>query len=404
MVKILESDFGKLWTAQSISLLGTQLGALTFTALVFLSAGPREMGILSAASALPVLFFGNMAGIWVDRVKRKPILIAADLGRAAIFISIPLAALLDKLYIEHLYVIAFIAGSLTVFFDIAFQSYMPTLLPREHLLRANSRISVSESVAELSGPGVGGLVVQTFNAPLLVSLDALTFFFSALLIARMKRSELVQPVGRTTTLWSELNHGLLFVLHAPPLRALAGASTTFVFFAGWTAAVYSVFVIRDLRLPVFALGLLFGAGGLGFLLGALFAHAAAAKVGLGQALVGARLGGAGLAFIIAGASGPEFAAFALLLVIQLLSGPLWAVYEIGQTTLRQAVTPVDFLGRVNAINQTLESLALPLGALAGGLAGEALGVRFSLVLAAAGLLAGSLWLITSPIPYIREAH
>ena len=186
-----DSDFLRLWAAQSVSLLGSQVGglALPLAAVLALRASPLQVALLSAASWAPYLFVSLFAGLWVDRHLRRPIMIAADLGRAALLAMVPLSYALGALRIELLYAVALLSGTLTVFFGLAYGSYLPSLVPRERLVEGNTKLQASSSVAEIGGPSLGGLLVQALTAPLAVALDALSFLVSALSLSRIRRVE-----------------------------------------------------------------------------------------------------------------------------------------------------------------------------------------------------------------------
>src|SRR5436305_2656742 len=184
-------DFVKLWTGQTISELGSRVSreGIPLTAVLVLHAGTVQMGFLTALGGASVLVFGLIAGVWVDRLRRRPLLIATDLGRAAILASVPLAAVAGVLRMEQLYAVAALAGILTVFFDVAYQSYLPTLVLREQILEGNSKLALSASIAEIAGPGVTGVLVQTITAPIAILFDAVSFLFSALMVLLIRKPE-----------------------------------------------------------------------------------------------------------------------------------------------------------------------------------------------------------------------
>ena len=219
------ADFLKLWTGQSISVFGSMIGgsAMTFTAIIFLHATPLEMAILSAARQVPAFMAGLMAGVWVDRLRRRPILITTDLGRALLLATIPLAAAFGALRIEHLYVVAFGTSLLTLLFDVAYQAYLPALVQREEVLEGNSKLTASASVAEFGGFSLAGWLVQWLSGPATILIDALSFVVSAVSLAFIRRRE---PAGAPTAaqepsgVWREIVDGLRVIRRNSVLLAI----------------------------------------------------------------------------------------------------------------------------------------------------------------------------------------
>src|SRR6266581_5807108 len=219
-----QPDFVRLWTGHTISRFGSEISqlAIPLTAALVLNASAFQMGLLGTFEFAPFLLLSLFAGVWVDRLRRQPILIVADIGRAVLLGSIPLAAVLGVLRIEQLYVVGVCTGVLTVFFDVADQSYLPALVSREHLVEGNSKLEVSRSVAQIAGPGVAGALVQLITAPMAVLVDALSFVASviSLLFIRVREPAPVRNDGPTGSIWSELREGLAVVLENPLLRSI----------------------------------------------------------------------------------------------------------------------------------------------------------------------------------------
>src|SRR3954462_14141213 len=217
-------EFVKLWTGQAISQIGSRITrtALPFAAAITLKAGPFQMGILAGAAGVSVLLFGLFAGAWADRLRRRPILIWTDLGRAAVLLTIPIAAMRHSLTMTHLYVVAAAAGLLTVLFDVSYQAYVPTLVERENIVQANAKLALSESVAEVSGPGIAGFLVTALTAPVAILFDALSFLVSAASIALVRKPE-PPPAPRKADehIGREIAEGLRFSWRNPYLRAMA---------------------------------------------------------------------------------------------------------------------------------------------------------------------------------------
>jgi predicted MFS family arabinose efflux permease len=374
-------------------------GALGLTALVFLDATPAEMGVLAMAQGLPVLLFALVAGVYIDRLPRRPVLIVADLGRFAVLLTIPVAAVLDGLSMGQLYVVAFATGTLQLAFNLAYRSYLPALVSRDQLLPANARLAASESVAETGSPALGGFVVQAAGGPFAVLLDALTFLCSGAFVAAIRRPEPPRPREHRSVA-AEAREGVAAVRHSPILRALTGAKGTTSFFGNFIGALYGVFLINELGLSPLAMGITIGAGGVGSIFGARLIEPLSRRIGFGPTMLISSL--AFEAWLIPLAGGPKELAFAMIVVAQLLGDPFWTMFEIGSVSLRQAVTSDDMLGRVSSTMHLVEAGLAPVGALTAGLLAEAIGVRETLAIAAAGVAAAALWIVFSPIPKLKE--
>lgn len=397
-------DFVRLWAAQTVSLFGSAVTAiaLPLTAIVLLGASAAEMGILRAVEYLPFLLVGPFVGVWVDRRRRRPLLVAADLGRAALLASVPVAWWLGRLTVEQLYVVAFLVGGLTVVFDVSYQSFLPTLVGREQLAEGNGKLEVSESVAQMGGPGLGGVLLQVLTAPVALLVDALSFVLSALCLGAIRARE-PAPRGREDRagLWREIGEGWRLLRRRPELRAIARYAGSQQVGMNAMLAVYLLYLSRELRLGPAPIGLLVVAAGPGTLVGAVVAGPLGRRFGLGPTLVGsALLTGVG-AGLIPLADGPRPVHLGLIAAGWFLLG-LSAVYDILALSLRQAVTPERLRGRVNASMSVVFWGAMPIGALLGGLLGQAIGLRLALAAAAFATLLASLWVVCSPLRSLRE--
>jgi MFS family permease len=401
-----QPDFVKLWSGQTISQIGDHVTgtALPLAAILVLHASPLQVGALAALETAPILLLGLPAGALVDRWPRRPILIVTDLGRTAVLASVPLAAVLGLLRMEQLFVVAATVGALSVVSKVANQAFLPSLVAREQLVEANSALGASESVAEIAGPPLGGILVQALSAPIAILFDALSFVSSALSVALLRSpSTAPAPAKQRQSLRQEIAEGLRVVVTTPVLRALAGSSGTFNFFGSFIGALYSLFLIRDLRLSPALIGALVGLGGVGALFGAFLAGRAACRFGLGATLIGALMCGVGVQLLIPLAGGPRPLAVALLAAAQLLGDVGIAIYFITELSLRQAAIPDRLLGRANASMQVLMQGAAPIGALLAGVLAAAVGIRRTLLLAVLGMLLGALWLLFSPVRRSRTA-
>lgn len=392
-------EFVRLWSAQAISRLGTEVGALQFTALVFLRATPAQMGVLVAASGLPVLLISLPAGAWIDRVRRRPLMIASDLGRVVVLGTVPLAAALGRLAMGQLYLVALLSGALAVVFDVAYRSYLPSIVERDDLVDANSKLQLTDSAAEISGQAIGGALVQVIGGPAAVAVDAASFLLSGAAVAAMRTPE-AKPSEHESG--GGIREGIRAVARHPVLRALGGTRATFGFFGGFFGALYGVYGIQVLHLSPLMLGVTIGAGGVGSLAGALLARRLTGRLGIGVSLMLSRLVFGLLAFSIPLAGVTPAGAIAPMLVGQLLADPWWSTYEVTEISLRQAITPSHLLGRVNSGMHLLGAGAGPIGSLVAGVLAARIGIRGSLVIAACGMTASTLWLVASPVRRLRQ--
>jgi MFS family permease len=401
------ADFAKLWTGQTISLLGSQvtLLALPITAVLILNATPFQMGLLTAAGAIPSLLLGLFVGAWVDRYRRRPILIVADLGRAMLLSAIPLAALLGVLRIELLYAAALLAGTLGLFFDVAYHSFLPSLVGSEQLVEGNSKLEMSESLAEILGAGAAGGLVQLITAPLTIALDAASFLISALFLAWIRAPEPApRPPEERQKIWQEIGEGLRLVAGNPLLRAIAGCMGTVGLFNSVLEAVVILYLVRELGLEPAMLGLIFASGSVGLLLGTFVTAWVTRRFGLGPGIVGGLLL-LGLSDLLIPLLNRSMAVVVIVMVLftaQFFFGLGLVIFRIGQVSLRQAVTPNPLQGRMNATISFITWGVVPLGGLLGGALGQVIGLRPTLLLAAGGELLAGLWLLLSPIRSLRE--
>jgi len=393
-------SFLKLWVGQTISEIGSRITreGIPLTAVIVLGATPAQMGILSATGAASVLLFSMAAGVIVDRVRRRPVMITADLCRAVLLTSVPILAALHLLSMIQLIFIAACAGVLTVLFDVAYQSYLPSIVGAEHLLEGNRLLSISSATAEILGPSLTGFLVQLISAPLAVLLDALSFVVSGVSVWAIRAPEPAPHSSPRTPLRREMFEGMRTILEHSALRALLWRSVTAFLSMGPMFSFYILYAIRVLHLSPSSLGITIALGGAGSLCGGLLAarvsrrfhlkpsfFASALIIGLSQLLIP-------LAAVL-----PRFA-LAFLCVQQLVGDCAWTIYIVNETTLRQSVAPAHLLGRVNAAMQFASRGMLPIGALAGGFLAGSIGIVNTLWLGSVGLLLSTLWLI----PFIWE--
>jgi MFS family permease len=392
-------DFVYLWVGQTVSKLGNGITslALPLTAVLVLQASPVQMGILSALEGLSVLLVGLLAGVWVDRLPRRPVLIATDLGRATLLLWVPVAAILGVLRVEQLYLIAALIGVLTLLFQTADHALLPTLIRPDELVEGNSKLGASDSVAEIGGLSLAGVLVQAVTAPLAILFDVGSFLVSAWCIGRIRLIEPPPSHATRQTVWREMIEGFLLLARHPLLRVLAGSAFLLEFFGNFFAALYSLYVVRVIGAPPIILGCLIAAGGIGALVGAFVEQRAVRRFGLGRTLVGARLAHGLLGLLTPLAFGPVGVAVALLFTSQLVGDLFYSIYAISEVSLRQSLIPSRMLGRANASIQVFTSGLGSGGALLAGLLGQAIGIRLTLLIAVLGFLLISCWLVLSPL-------
>jgi predicted MFS family arabinose efflux permease len=358
------------------------------------------MGILNGAGAASVVVFGLLAGAWADRLRRRPILIAADLGRAAVLGTIPLAAVTGRLSIGQLYAVAAVAGVLTVLFEVAYQAYLPSLVERENTLEGNSKLALSGTLAEIAGPGLAGVLVQWITAPMAILFDAVSFLCSAISLGSIRKPEAPPQPTSAPHLGREILEGLRVTWSDPVLRTLAGRSATSAFFLGFPGSLYILFVTRELGVNPALLGAIIAVGGIGGLVGAATTERLVRRFGLGRTLIGATVLTGVASLLVPLAHGSVAACSAFLIVAQ-LGDVAWPVYSINETSLRQAIAPDHLLGRVNSAMHLLFWGVLPAGALAGGALAQIAGMRATLWLGSIGVLVSALWLVFSPVRRLR---
>jgi MFS family permease len=379
-------DFVRLWSAESVSRFGSQVSllALPFIAITVLHTSAFQVGLLSTMEFLPFVLVGLPAGVWVDRLRRRPVLIAGDLGRALALGSVPVAHFLGVLSMAQLYVVAFVAGVLTVFFDVAYQSYLPRLVRQEQLVEGNAKLEISSSGAAVAGPGLAGLLIQAFTAPVAVLVDALSFLASAGFIARIRRPEPPPPPARGSGMRREIAEGLRYVLGHRLLRWVAAATGTFNLFSSMTQAILVLYLVRQLGMSAGLIGLVMTIGNAGWLIGASASGRLSGRIGVGMAVMSGTVVGAAGALLIPLA--PAGSPVPWLIAATCLMSLGTTVYNIGQLSVRQAITPQRLHGRMNATMRFMVWGTMPLGAAIGGALGQTIGLRPTLWIGALGAL------------------
>jgi MFS family permease len=393
--------FRRFWVGQSVSFVGDQVSmlALPLVGVLLLDASAVEMGVLTALGWLPHLVFSLFAGEWIDRrERRRPIMIAADLGRAALLVTIPLTGYFGALTIEQLYAVTFLVGTLTVFFDLCWSSFLVALVPRSQMVDAQSTIMVSRSGSQIAGPSLAGALVQFLTAPAAILADALSFLVSAEALRRVRVPELPleRPDAEESAL-RRLRDGLGFVFRQPVLRAGIACTSTLNFFTMIWFAIFVLYASRELGLSAGTIGLVLGVGAVGGLVGALLAPRIGRLIGIGPSVaVGAVLFPAPtVLFPLAAGSEPVKAG--VLLAGEFLASIGVMVFDVNQNALNVLITPHRLRARVAGVSRFFNYGGRPLGALVGGALGEVLGLRPAIWIGVAGSLLAVLWLLPSPM-------
>jgi MFS family permease len=403
-----QTDFLKLWTAETISQAGTQVSllAIPVVAVLLLNASPFEVALLGTIEMLPFILFTLPAGVWVDRLRRRPILIAGDLVRAASLISIPIAYGLGGLSMPQLYLVGFINGVATVFFDVAYQSYLPALVERDQLVEGNSKLEISRSAAAILGPGAAGFLIGAVTAPIAILVDSLSFLGSALFLFGIRRREpAIEPQvdehGRERrSMRAEVMEGLRYVFGHRYLRAIAAATSVSNLFSQFVFAILVIYLLRQLGLTPEAVGIVFSIGAIGFLVGALAGSRVAALLGVGHTIaVAAALFGLGNLVV---AFAPPDLAIPVVAAGIFLGSFGGVVYNINQVSLRQAITPQRMLGRMNATMRFLVWGTIPIGSLLAGTLATVIGLHETILFGGIFGFIPFLILLFSPVRSIRE--
>ncbi len=394
--------FFKLWSALTVSRFGSEISALALPLLaaLVLDASPAQMGLLSAAATVPFLLIGLLVGIWVDRLRRGPLLVASDLARAALLVAVPVSWAAGWLSMSLLYAVALGVGSLTVVFEVASMSLLPALVGRGRLIEGNGKLEASRSLAQIGGPGIAGGLVGLLGAPVAVLLDAASYLVSAAFLLRLRAPETsaARPANGPHRASREIREGLRAVFSSPLLRPVVLCSATNSFSGFVFLSVYLLYLTEDLGLgPTAVVGMVFALGGVGALLGALVAETAARRFGGGKTMVSSMVlcGLSGMTIPLAVAV--PVVALPMVLAAEFTQWMFLVVYKTGEVSMRQEVTPDYLLGRVNATERFVTYGAISLGALLGGFLGAEIGVRAALVTGMAGMLLASSWLLFSPV-------
>ncbi len=415
-------NFLKLWTSDTISQFGTQFSgyAIPFTALL-LTSDPLAFSILNASAFIGFAVFALFIGVYVDRHRRQRIMTLANIGRGIFLGLIPLAAVtgtLTRAGMPLLYVVSFMVGLLTVFFDVSYQAILPSLVDRSQLVEGNSKLEWSRSGAQVVGPGMAGLVVQAVYPPLAIAIDATSYMASASVLSRIRQDEIIKP--STASVWHDLKEGLAIVLKDKRLRSIAGSTATSNFFSNVIFSILILYLVRQLGYTAAVVGTIFLIGGLGAFGGIALSSRLTRLFGVGPVIIaGMILGGLGtipyalanssLSAPIFSATGiPVLGSFRLDLnaLILMMGGFVTSigvvVYNINQVSLRQAIVPKSVQGRMNASMRWIVWGTIPAGAIAGGVLAEVFGLKEAIVIGVIGGIFSFLWVFLSPVRSLKR--
>ena len=395
------SAFVRLWGAATISIFGSLVTriALPLAAILVLGAGALEVAVLRGLELGATLVVGLVAGAWVDRLRRRPVLIWADLGRAALLSSVPIAFALGVLTFWQLLAVSGLAAILTTFFDSADNAYLPTVVERDRLVDANSALAASGSASEFMAFGVSGFLVQLLTAPIAIAVDAVSFLVSAVLLGSIRHEEAPPPpkADRERVI-DEIREGLRLVIHDPVLRAFAGAQMALSALWGIFGATWFLFVLDELQLDPWVLGVVAGVGGASSFIGAVVASRATKRWGIGPvAIVAMLLSAIGNAFIPLAPAGLPLIAIGCLVMQQLVADSAVTVYDITEVSVRQTLVRDRALGRVSSTFNVAAMLAQLTATLAAGVLAEVIGLRATSWLAPIGGLVAAVILWASPV-------
>jgi MFS family permease len=396
-----QGTFLRLWSAQTASALGSQvtLLALPLTALIVLHANTYEVALLATAASLPTLLIGIPAGVWVDGVRRRPVMIAADLGRAAMLVSAPTAYTLGLLTLPQLYVVATVNGALSVVFEVASQAYLPSVVARHQLIEANAKFEATRVIAWSAGPGFGGVLISALTAPIALLVDAASFVVSASLIRSISTSEhRPHSAERTAGRWRRgFREGARYVLGDGYLRPLLFGHALANLALGLVWAIVVVYAVRELGLTALTVGLALSLGQIGGLAGAVFGRRMAERLGPGPTVVTALFLFGPAAFLLAVA--PSDAAIIFLAFGWMLENLARALYSVTATSIRQALVPDRLQARATGFTETAGTGAFPVGTALGGALAAAFGLRQAML---AGAVVGLLPFIPVALSPIRS--
>ena len=400
-------DFMKLWTGQTISQLGdevTQL-AIPLVAALTLEVTPFEFGLLGVLQFLPFILLTIPAGVWVDRMRRRPIMIGANVGRAVLLTSIPVSFLTGWLTLWQLYVVAFAIGCLEVFFDVAYQSYLPSVVERDRLVEGNAKLEISVSATSFIGPSIAGFLAELLRPAIAIFFDVVSYLGSIVFLILIRRPEVPpQPhdpaTGPRPSMRQDATEGLRYVLGHRYLRYIAACTGTLNLFGNLGGAILILYIVQQLGLTAGTIGIVLSIGNLGVLVGALLSERVGRWIGIGPTIVWSALFSS--FSLIAVALAPREAPVPFLIAGGFIGTVTAVIYNVNQVSLRQAITPDRMLGRMNATMRFIVWGTIPIGALAGAVLGGVIGLQATIWVGAIGSFLGFLPVLLSPVRSLKE--
>jgi MFS family permease len=400
-------DFLKLWVGQTVSKLGSVVTrtALPLVALLTLGAGPLQLAYVVIAQSLAVLVVGLVAGAWVDRLRRRPILIATDVIRAALLLSVPAAQAFGVLRLEQLYAVAFLEGCLATLFQSAYPAYVPSLIGVDRVIEGNAKLATSASIAEVGGPSLAGALVQMVSAPFAILVDAFSYIVSAVSLLLIRAVEPARPArDMTSHVLREIVEGLSTVRRHPVVFPLAARSIIGHVAGAFYGVLYSIYLLQELHLDPFLLGIVISAGGVGSLVGSVFAQRVVKTIGLGPAVIWMAAGASTIGVLTPLAQGPVALATIMVFLPQLIGDGLQTIEGVAEISLVQGLIPDRILGRANAtLDVVSHGIGYPIGALIAAGVAEFIGIRGAIAIGWALMAASTLLLVFSPLPRVRTA-
>ncbi|WP_404429760.1 MFS transporter [Microbacterium lacus] len=393
-----DRNFLTLWGGQTFAQFGAQITelALPVLAVLVLNANEFEIGVINAAGFAAFLVIGLPAGAWIDRMRKRHVMIAADLVRALALATVPLLWWAGVLDVWHLVVIALVMSVATVFFDVSYQSIVPSLVRPTQIAEANGKLESTHQLANIAGPGIAGWLVGILTAPIAVLATVFTYLASFVALAFTRDDEIVAPKHEHEPLLQSIREGVGWVFGNPYLRRIVGTTGVSNFFSTVTFTMLPIFLLRDLGLSPASMGIIFSLGAVGGLLGAMATPHIVRWIGEARSIPISAI-----AFSVAGlflpvaALVPEFA-FVLLVVQSAVSMFTVLLYNIVQVSFRQRITPKRLLGRMNASIRFFVWGVMPIAALLAGALGTWLGAVPTMWIGAIGGLVSALFVVTGP--------
>lgn len=395
-------DFLRYWVSQTASRLGVQVAELVLplAAIILVQATPTQLGVVNALAFTPYLLLTLAAGVWIDRSRKRGLLMISELGRVVVLAIIPLIALLGTVALWHLYVVAFLLGCCAVLFDVSGTAYLPSLVARDQLLDGNSKLQATIVVTGSAGPAVAGLLVQLVTPPAALVASAVSSMLSLGCLRQIRRRE-DPPKPRERRALREIGESLRFIVHDRNLRFLTVRSGVVNMFFLARNTMLPLFVLRTLGLGPSALGFVLGFGAIGALIGSMLSKRLAWRLGPGRVIVVGYGVASAVQLLLPAAMGPSWLALTIMLSMFLVGGTFMTIGNTNVATLQQMLIPRDQMGRVVAAMRTVTWGSQPLGALLGGALGALIGIRETLLVIAIGFCLSSLWLVLSPIAKLK---